>query len=550
MMIVTTTGRVVDCVGPFSSDFYNSDAKILEDLLAPGTDDSPKPFRRWVDEMGAVLIADRGFLDAKCNCASWESPPNVEFHMPGFIPRMHSQLESLEANKSRLVTKVRWVVEAVNARMKKWRFLAQTVDNSCIHSIASHCRIVCALLNCFRGSLTTDRSYDADMAATMRDVQREPNCLKPLCVDGGELASRRAQDWMDLTAPLSDDDFPHVSKEEIFALSFGSYQFKFVRSYISDGVNTGSLKVQRWRHGNHNVVKAAVRSRHSRSKMYKCWILFVAPNEQELPASLQKQATDELEGVLHNDTATSARSCADVDIVDGDRCRGSDVVGVTRGELQQDSQWGAESGDEFGNNTSDEETVSDIEPECGNVNVGDDHGGNDAIEDFPTLYRTARSKIAQWYCSCRSGERICGMCAHAVAVVWFVFNQRLSEDTLKGRLLFESINVNYAAPPQTDGQTYSEDTPPGASLQIENTPCAGRRRRGRGRGRGRARRLQGRPQRSSSAEATLDDGNNLETTQENEPPLQRRRTEPQTEGSQPPDEILSCVPDTVPPPTF
>ena len=38
MMIVSTTGYIVACIGPFLSDFFNNDASIMENILYRNTD--------------------------------------------------------------------------------------------------------------------------------------------------------------------------------------------------------------------------------------------------------------------------------------------------------------------------------------------------------------------------------------------------------------------------------------------------------------------------------------------------------------------------------
>lgn len=47
MMIVTTTGHIVACIGPFFSDFKNNDASIMKDILLRNTDN----ILRWLDEV-------------------------------------------------------------------------------------------------------------------------------------------------------------------------------------------------------------------------------------------------------------------------------------------------------------------------------------------------------------------------------------------------------------------------------------------------------------------------------------------------------------------
>ncbi len=47
MMIVTTTGYIIACIGPFFSDFKNNDASIMKDRLLHNTDN----ILRWLDEI-------------------------------------------------------------------------------------------------------------------------------------------------------------------------------------------------------------------------------------------------------------------------------------------------------------------------------------------------------------------------------------------------------------------------------------------------------------------------------------------------------------------
>ena len=47
MMIVTTTGYIVACIGPFFSDFKNNDASIMNDILLQNTDN----ILNWLEEV-------------------------------------------------------------------------------------------------------------------------------------------------------------------------------------------------------------------------------------------------------------------------------------------------------------------------------------------------------------------------------------------------------------------------------------------------------------------------------------------------------------------
>ena len=47
MMIVTTTGYIVACIGPFLSDFKNNDAAMMKDILLQNTEN----ILNWLEEV-------------------------------------------------------------------------------------------------------------------------------------------------------------------------------------------------------------------------------------------------------------------------------------------------------------------------------------------------------------------------------------------------------------------------------------------------------------------------------------------------------------------
>jgi hypothetical protein len=47
MMIVSSTGYIVACIGPFLSDFSNNDASIMKNILLKNID----KILEWIDEV-------------------------------------------------------------------------------------------------------------------------------------------------------------------------------------------------------------------------------------------------------------------------------------------------------------------------------------------------------------------------------------------------------------------------------------------------------------------------------------------------------------------
>ncbi len=99
-------------------------------------------FMKWLRILD-VLIVDRGFRDVK----EFLEKVGLSVYFPSFLKKGEKQLEDEEANKSRLVTKVRWVVEVVNARLKTWAFLANVVPLACLDYLSDYILIIAALCN-------------------------------------------------------------------------------------------------------------------------------------------------------------------------------------------------------------------------------------------------------------------------------------------------------------------------------------------------------------------------------------------------------------------
>ena len=61
--------------------------------------------------------------------------------MPHFLNKSQKQHTTEEANETRLVTKVRWVVESANGRIKKWKVISNTMPNRQIPYVGDYLRM-------------------------------------------------------------------------------------------------------------------------------------------------------------------------------------------------------------------------------------------------------------------------------------------------------------------------------------------------------------------------------------------------------------------------
>lgn len=124
IMLVTTTGFIVDIFGPHFTD-SKKNASILNNILKQDS----KSLHTWLLS-NTVLVVDRSFRD------SLDLLENLRFvsKIPHFLQK-GSQYSTNEMNESRLVTKVQWVVKAVNGLIKTWKALRDVFPNNQIPHI-------------------------------------------------------------------------------------------------------------------------------------------------------------------------------------------------------------------------------------------------------------------------------------------------------------------------------------------------------------------------------------------------------------------------------
>jgi hypothetical protein len=73
------------------------------------------------------------FSEYKSMCSperEWLGLHDPKTEMPVFLKRGQKQHNVEESNSSRLVTKIRWVVESVNGKLKCWKYLANIIPNT------------------------------------------------------------------------------------------------------------------------------------------------------------------------------------------------------------------------------------------------------------------------------------------------------------------------------------------------------------------------------------------------------------------------------------
>ncbi|XP_033730151.1 uncharacterized protein LOC117319467 [Pecten maximus] len=261
MMFVTTTGYIVSVIGPYFADSKNNDAGILNHILRRNVEE----ITDWLTE-NDVVIVDRGFRDSVELLEEF----GIHTEMPTFSKkRQHTTMES---NASRLVTKIRWVVESVNGRMKTWKYLDRILPNSQIPYIGDMVRIVCAICNKYRSDLSTgDAQSDQLLGAKMLFLSKQVNILQNRIEEGGFASKRSIWAKIDESASLN---FPVLTEEDLRNLTLGVYQIKLARGYTKEHLNdTGGYEVFVCKVES-NIISAKIQSRHVSSKVHQLWIMF------------------------------------------------------------------------------------------------------------------------------------------------------------------------------------------------------------------------------------------------------------------------------------
>lgn len=181
-------------------------------------------------------------------------------------------LSTAEANESRYVTKLRWVLEAIHGILeKKYKLLHQQLDNKLLPTAGAYCKIACFLNNRYGKRLYSDEDEELKnlIIQRMLNSSKEENTL----AKEAETArwSRRSTTTTKITSQEI-LDFPKMTERDLKIFFSGTYQLGQAVCYLAelmDDCNEINLEYIRMKP---NIIKALIRSRHINKKTYKCYI--------------------------------------------------------------------------------------------------------------------------------------------------------------------------------------------------------------------------------------------------------------------------------------
>ena len=252
-----------------------NDASIMQQIL----ENNPNLINK-VDKSkcllkeGDIMVFDRGFRDV---ITIAENEYKLQVKIPHFLPKNQKQFTTEQANESRLVTKVRWVIEAVNSQIKqKYRALDSVVQNKAIPHLMSDFKIAGALVNLFCERLNSDGQNAMNIANKMFANRNRSNETREIVESHGLHRKSQFEDIEEKEFA----DFPKLSLETLKSeIAFGSFQLKLGPSYITEffkkhGIFRLYAKNQISNLNSSKIVTTRVQSRHSSSKSYRVYVKY------------------------------------------------------------------------------------------------------------------------------------------------------------------------------------------------------------------------------------------------------------------------------------
>lgn len=177
-----------------------------------------------------VFVVDRGFRDV----VNYIRDEGYVVLMPA-LKGNRAQLPTEEANMSRRVTKIRWVVEAVyGAIAQKYRLLHHNLDNKMLPKVRLLCKIVGYLQNKYGKRFQSDGESSNRIVEYMESRMNVANTLSEEVED--QHWNRRKTSFQRLSASEL-LDFPRLNNEHLQVLFTGSYQLSMAVSYLAEIVD-------------------------------------------------------------------------------------------------------------------------------------------------------------------------------------------------------------------------------------------------------------------------------------------------------------------------
>ena len=220
-LITTTTVYVVSCMSPYFADYKNNDAEIAKHIVYNNNEN----IAQWLQKRDIIVI-DRGFRDA----LDYLHSKGYQTYMPSSLVKGTKKFTAESANQTRIVTKVRWVIESANGRIIQWRLSDKVLPNSLLKIADALEAIVCVLQNCYGAPFIQTMSRDKELAEKTLKLRDETNELGDYVAKLKNKRERPLQ-WKELDAADMVPDFSRLNFEELNDLTLGK-RIHYINIYL------------------------------------------------------------------------------------------------------------------------------------------------------------------------------------------------------------------------------------------------------------------------------------------------------------------------------
>lgn len=206
---VATDGYIIDIFGPYAAT--TSDATSMRHLF----ENENAPLREYF-RPNDVFLLYRGFRDAIDLLNSF----GFNVYKPETLSEGETQLSTIKANKSRLVTLCTWVVEVVNGRFKRdWKILRNKYFNIGSRNLIDDFKVAGAIpmINHFHPVLT-DRPDDQSILERASQRMNLPNYLAEHVIR--HQLNRRRANFIQINAEIPQLDINHIEAKAAISIFF------------------------------------------------------------------------------------------------------------------------------------------------------------------------------------------------------------------------------------------------------------------------------------------------------------------------------------------
>jgi len=262
MMVVTPSGYILAADGLYFADNGNTDAEILKAMLS-----SSESIMTVLQE-NDVLLLDRGFRDS----IGAAENAGLRTYMPSLLKKGQAQFSTEEANKSRQVSMLRFIVEQVNARVKlRYKFFDHRIPVSYFPKLGRLFQVAVAFTNAFCPPLFNEDDIHQELAERVHTKINSINTLQQEVE--AKCLWRKKTVWEN----VNEDDlleFPMLSLEEIRLITLGWYQICKGDLYNREVLSKGDGYRYMYYKERPGLVFMKLQSRFTKSRMHNVFVEF------------------------------------------------------------------------------------------------------------------------------------------------------------------------------------------------------------------------------------------------------------------------------------